>query len=51
MLSEGLSNQAIADRLIIGQNTVKTHLKNIYGKLDAHSRTQALAAARSLHSL
>lgn len=47
LLAEGLSNQAIAERLIIGQNTVKTHLKNIYGKLDAHSRTQALATARS----
>ncbi|GCE09754.1 LuxR C-terminal-related transcriptional regulator [Dictyobacter aurantiacus] len=47
LLAEGLSNQAIAGRLIIGQNTVKTHLKNIYSKLDAHSRTQALAVARS----
>ncbi|WP_201360359.1 LuxR C-terminal-related transcriptional regulator [Dictyobacter formicarum] len=51
LLAAGLSNQAIADSLIIGQNTVKTHLKNIYGKLDAHSRTQALATARSLHLL
>jgi LuxR family maltose regulon positive regulatory protein len=46
LLATGLSNQAIAEKLIIGLNTVKTHLKNIYGKLGAHNRTQAIAHAR-----
>ncbi len=49
LLSLGLSNQAIADKLIVGHNTVKKHLSNIYGKLGVQSRTEALARARELH--
>ena len=47
----GLSNQEIADRLIIARGTVKRHINNIYGKLQVGSRTQAVAAARDLHIL
>lgn len=48
LLDRGLSNQAIADELIVALSTVKKHLINIYGKLGVNSRTQALTYARSL---
>jgi LuxR family transcriptional regulator, maltose regulon positive regulatory protein len=48
LLASGKSNQAIADTLIIGNNTVKMHLRHIYAKLDAHNRVQAIIQARAL---
>jgi LuxR family maltose regulon positive regulatory protein len=48
LIAEGLTNPEIADRLYLSLNTVKAHTRNIYGKLDAHSRTQAVARARTL---
>ncbi len=48
LIAEGLSNQGIADRLIIAEGTVKRHINNIYGKLQVGSRTQAVAVAREL---
>jgi LuxR family maltose regulon positive regulatory protein len=51
LLSAGLSNQGIANTLIISVGTVKKHLNNIYGKLDVHSRTEALARAKELDIL
>ena len=48
LLAEGLSNKEIATRLIVAPSTIKQHLKNIYGKLDVHSRTQAVARGREL---
>ncbi|MBX3013207.1 MAG: hypothetical protein KF832_16940 [Caldilineaceae bacterium] len=47
LLERGLSNQAIADELIVALSTVKKHLINIYGKLGVNSRTQALTRART----
>lgn len=39
----GDSNRAIAESLFITENTVQTHLRNIYGKLEVTGRTQLLA--------
>lgn len=48
LMAENLSNQEIADRLFVSINTVKTHLKNIYLKLDVDSRTKAVKKAKEL---
>ena len=45
LMAEGLSNQLIADRLGIGEKTVKTHVSNVLGKLDVSDRTQAAVYA------
>lgn len=47
-LCHGYPNNEIADQLGISGNTVKTHLKNIYGKLGVSNRTQAAAEAKLL---
>lgn len=47
-LAQGHSNKEIARRFELTENTVKFHLKNIYGKLDVNRRTQAIAKARDL---
>jgi len=48
LLAEGLSNQEIAARLRIAQVTVKTHLQNIYKKLHAKNRIEALKISREI---
>ncbi len=48
LIAMGDSNQTIADKLFITVRTVKKHTSNIYGKLNANSRTQAVARAREL---
>jgi LuxR family maltose regulon positive regulatory protein len=51
LLAAGLSNREIAQTLVIAVSTVKNHLKSIYGKLDVHSRTQAVRRAQDLDLL
>ena len=51
LIFEGASNSEIARQLVVSLGTVKKHVNNIYVKLDAHSRTQAIAAARKYHLL
>jgi DNA-binding NarL/FixJ family response regulator len=46
-IARGRSNRSIAQMLGIGEGTVKTHLKRIYGKLYARNRTEAVAVART----
>jgi two-component system, NarL family, response regulator LiaR len=45
LIAQGLSNQEIADQLFVSLNTVKTHTANVYAKLDAQRRTQAIQKA------
>lgn len=51
LIGDGLSNQAIADRLVLSHGTIRWYTQQIYGKLGVQSRTQALARARSLQLL
>lgn len=46
LLDDGLSNRAIAERLVISIDTVRTHVQRVLTKLDAHSRLEAVAEAR-----
>ncbi len=48
LVAAGLSNQQIGDELFLAVGTVKKHTHNIYGKLGARSRTQAVNRARDL---
>lgn len=48
LLADGQSNKEIARSLDVSPNTVKTHLANLYGKLEASSRLQAVTKARDL---
>ena len=45
LLAGGLTNKAIADRMGISENTVKFHVNGVLGKLNAQSRTEAVAQA------
>jgi len=48
LLNTHLSSTEIAERLYITPNTARYHIKNIYGKLDVHSRSDAVQRAREL---
>ena len=48
LIAEGLTNQEIATKLFLSLHTVKTHARNIYSKLNAHNRTEAVARARAV---
>ena len=49
LMADGQSNQEIADQLFVSLNTVKTHISNIFAKLDVQRRTQAIQKARELN--
>ncbi|WP_259456201.1 LuxR C-terminal-related transcriptional regulator [Alicycliphilus denitrificans] len=48
LLADGYSNSAIAEKMVVADTTVRTHLRHINAKLGAGSRTQAVALARRL---
>ncbi len=48
LIAVGLSNQEIAERLVLALETVKGHNKRIFGKLQVQRRTEAVARARDL---
>ena len=48
LLAQGCSDKKIAETLVIARETVHKHLKNIYGKLDVHSRTEAIVRSGEL---
>jgi len=48
LLPTHLSSSEIAERLVVAPSTVRTHIKNIYSKLQVHSRDEAVRRARDL---
>ncbi len=47
-IDEGLSNQEIAAKLFLSENTIKTHSSNLFQKLAVNRRTQAISKARKV---
>lgn len=48
LVAQGLSNKQILDKLFVSINTTKTHLSNLYEKLEVKRRIQAVEKAKSL---
>lgn len=49
LIDEGMSNQQIADKLFVSENTVKKHVSNLFLKLDVQRRTEAVKKAKELN--
>lgn len=49
LMAAGLSNQQVADKLFVSLNTIKTHTSNLFTKLEAERRTQAIEKAKRLN--
>ena len=49
LMALGLKNEEIGDKLFISLNTVKTHISNLFIKLDVKRRTQAVEKAKRLN--
>lgn len=47
-ISKGLSNKEIAEKLYLSESTVKTHISNLFVKLNAKRRTQAIQIAKEI---
>lgn len=50
-LAKGHSNKEIASLLFVSESTIKTHVSNVYTKLDVKRRTQAIQKAKALNIL
>jgi LuxR family maltose regulon positive regulatory protein len=51
LMAKGYKYKEIAERLVISINTVRHHNRNIFGKLNANNRIEAIERARGLHLL
>ena len=51
LLSTNLTTPEMAEELFIGVNTVRSHIKSIYGKLGVHKRSEAVGSAKELRLL
>jgi DNA-binding NarL/FixJ family response regulator len=49
LINDGLSNQQIADKLFVSENTVKKHVSNLFLKLDVQRRTEAIKRGKELN--
>ena len=45
LIAEGLTNRDISERLCLSENTVKSYIQDLYQKLDAHNRIEAVMRA------
>ena len=48
LIAEGLSTREMAERLFVSENTVKTHCKRLFDKLEVNRRTKAVQVAKTL---
>jgi NarL family two-component system response regulator LiaR len=48
LIAQGMSNREIADKLFVSPHTVKTHSSNLFVKLNARRRTEAIKNAKEL---
>lgn len=51
LVNKGLTNQEIADKLFVSNNTIKTHTSNLFEKLEVKNRTQAIIKAKEMGML
>ena len=51
LVADGLNSREIAQSLVLSVGTIRWYIKQIYSKLDAHSRAQVLARAREMKLL
>lgn len=49
LLADGRTNKEMAQAMFVSVNTIKSHLKSIYGKLNVNNRREAVSRARLLH--
>jgi len=50
-IASGLSNKEIGEQLFLSESTIKTHVSNLFIKLDAKRRTQAIQKAKEMQLL
>ena len=50
-IASGLSNKEIGEKLFLSESTIKTHVSNLFSKLDAKRRTQAVQKAKAMELL